>query len=324
MAASTLSLSSLRAALPSITASPSGPSVHFPNVKLPSGLRLSKPKSGTIPLNEFAGLAPLPPLLSPFLGQGLTTYEHSFPLISNGSRFFNMRHGRKVPKLNRPPDQRRALLRCLTTQLLKYGRIKTTRARASAMRKYVDKMITLAKDGTLHKRRQALGFIYEKQIVHALFAEVQERYGEREGGYTRIIRTLPRRGDNAPMAYIELGDLDSPAAKFLHPLNSSTQNPIKPFLHPPAKNPVLKSSNRLNRKLGTSFIRSLAAVYSPNPTERLDRVLQESFEAESLEEALAPNPVNLEFEKPENWTAPYLKYEFGWCDPFLPSQTSKV
>ena len=72
------------------------------------------------------------------------------------------------------------------------------------VRKYVDKMITLAKDGTLHKRRQALGFIYEKQIVHALFAEVPERYAERNGGYTRIIRTLPRRGDNAPLAYIEL------------------------------------------------------------------------------------------------------------------------
>lgn len=133
-----------------------------------------------------------------------SSYENCFVIIENGSKFFAMRHGRKVPKLNRPPDQRRALLRGLTTQLLKYGRIKTTRARASALRKYVDKMITLAKDGTLHKRRQALGFIYEKQIVHALFAEAPERYGERNGGYTRIIRTLPRRGDNAPMAYIEL------------------------------------------------------------------------------------------------------------------------
>ncbi|KAG6744434.1 hypothetical protein POTOM_053160 [Populus tomentosa] len=132
------------------------------------------------------------------------TCGHVFPDVDNGSRFFAMRHGRRVPKLNRPPDQRRALLRGLTTQLLKHGRIKTTRARASAMRKYVDKMITLAKDGSLHKRRQALGFIYEKQIVHALFAEVPDRYGERNGGYTRIIRTLPRRGDNAPMAYIEL------------------------------------------------------------------------------------------------------------------------
>lgn len=131
-------------------------------------------------------------------------FEHTFTVIGNGCRFFAMRHGRRVPKLNRPPDQRKALLRGLTTQLLKYGRIKTTRARARAMRKYVDKMITLAKEGTLHKRRQALGFIYEKQIVHALFAEVQDRYGDRNGGYTRIIRTLPRRGDNAPMAYIEL------------------------------------------------------------------------------------------------------------------------
>lgn len=133
-----------------------------------------------------------------------TGCDHSFTIIDNGGRVTAMRHGRRVPKLNRPPDQRRALIRGLTTQLLKYGRIKTTRARASAIRKYVDKMITLAKDGSLHKRRQALGFIYEKQIVHALFAEVPERYGERNGGYTRIIRTLPRRGDNAPMAYIEL------------------------------------------------------------------------------------------------------------------------
>ncbi|EOY10248.1 Ribosomal protein L17 family protein isoform 2 [Theobroma cacao] len=136
------------------------------------------------------------PSACPFLHCSRSCQPSPFPWL--------LWHGRRVPKLNRPPDQRRALLRGLTTQLLKYGRIKTTRARASAMRKYVDKMITLAKDGSLHKRRQALGFIYEKQIVHALFAEVPDRYGDRNGGYTRIIRTLPRRGDNAPMAYIEL------------------------------------------------------------------------------------------------------------------------
>ncbi|KAL3828995.1 hypothetical protein ACJIZ3_017797 [Penstemon smallii] len=194
---STWNLSSIRAALPS----PCGPSICFPNGSSHSRLRLSKPKSGPKPLNSFVGLAPLHPL---FFSQDATSFEHCFSIIDNGGRVSAMRHGRKVPKLNRPPDQRKALLRGLTTQLLKYGRIKTTRARASALRKYIDKMITLAKDGTLHKRRQALGFIYEKQIVHALFAEVDERYGEREGGYTRIIRTLPRRGDNAPMAYIEL------------------------------------------------------------------------------------------------------------------------
>ncbi|CAK8566146.1 unnamed protein product [Lathyrus sativus] len=195
-------MSSLRSALPSITP-PSASLVRFTAFPphSPPTLRISKIKpSSSLP--PFTGLRTRPlfgPASSEFSG-----FDQGFIVIGNGGRVYAMRHGRKVPKLNRPPDQRKALIRGLTTQLLKYGRIKTTRARASAIRKYVDKMITLAKDGSLHKRRQALGFIYEKQIVHALFAEVPERYGERNGGYTRIIRTLPRRGDNAPMAYIEL------------------------------------------------------------------------------------------------------------------------
>ncbi|XP_042481431.1 50S ribosomal protein L17, chloroplastic [Macadamia integrifolia] len=197
------SMASVRSALPSVV-STSCPSLRFPHrASFPSSAHLcfsqQKPKS----LPSFTGLSLDTHLLSLGSRQDYPS-EHTLTIIDNGGRFFAMRHGRRVPKLNRPPDQRRALLRGLTTQLLKHGRIKTTRARASAMRKYVDKMITLAKDGSLHKRRQALGFIYEKQIVHALFAEVPDRYGERNGGYTRIIRTLPRRGDNAPMAYIEL------------------------------------------------------------------------------------------------------------------------
>lgn len=65
-------------------------------------------------------------------------------------------------------------------------------------------MITLAKDGSLHARRQALGYLYDKSLVHALFEQVPERYGERNGGYTRVLRTMPRRGDCAPMGIIEL------------------------------------------------------------------------------------------------------------------------
>ncbi|CAL5427184.1 unnamed protein product [Camellia sinensis] len=211
--ATTWSMSSLRSALPSVQRPHHHhhhcpPSIGFSvgsSFVSPSSsrLRISLPKSEPKALRSFLGFAPLIPLLS-LSSEEFTSFGRGFTIIDNGGRFFAMRHGRRVPKLNRPPDQRRALLRGLTTQLLKHGRIKTTRARASAMRKYVDKMITLAKEGSLHKRRQALGFIYEKQIVHALFAEVPERYGERNGGYTRIIRTLPRRGDNAPMAYIEL------------------------------------------------------------------------------------------------------------------------
>lgn len=115
-----------------------------------------------------------------------------------------MRHSRRVPKLGKPADQRKALLRALTTQLIRNGQIKTTKARAKAVRSEVERMITLAKDGTLAARRRALGYMYDKQLVHALFEEAPGRYGDRKGGYTRILRTVSRRGDNAEMAIIEL------------------------------------------------------------------------------------------------------------------------
>ena len=115
-----------------------------------------------------------------------------------------MRHGRRVPELGRPAAQRKALLRALTTQLIRHGQVKTTKARAKAVRSEVDRMITLAKDGSLAARRRALGYMYDKQLVHALFAQAQERYGDRQGGYSRVVRTIRSRGDNAEMAIIEL------------------------------------------------------------------------------------------------------------------------
>lgn len=115
-----------------------------------------------------------------------------------------MRHRCRVKKLSKPTDQRRALLRALTTELIRHGRITTTKVRAKVVRTEAEKMITLAKDGSLAARRQALGYIYDKQLVHALFEQVPSRYGNRAGGYTRILQTVPRRGDNAEMAIIEL------------------------------------------------------------------------------------------------------------------------
>jgi large subunit ribosomal protein L17 len=106
--------------------------------------------------------------------------------------------------LGLPADQRKALLRALTTELIRNGRITTTKARAKAVRNETERMVTLAKDGSLAARRRALGYIYDKQLVHALFEQAQERYGDRQGGYTRIFRTIRRRGDNAEMAIIEL------------------------------------------------------------------------------------------------------------------------
>lgn len=115
-----------------------------------------------------------------------------------------MRHGRRVPKLGKAADQRKALLRALTTELIRNGRIKTTEVRAKAVRSEAERMVSLAKDGSLSARRQALGYIYDKQLVHALFDGAAERYADRNGGYTRIVRTVSRRGDNARMAIIEL------------------------------------------------------------------------------------------------------------------------
>ncbi len=115
-----------------------------------------------------------------------------------------MRHRCKVAKLGLPADQRKALMRSLATEIIRHGQIKTTLIRAKAVRSEVDKMITLAKDGSLAARRQALGYIYDKELVSELFNAVGDRYGNRNGGYTRIVRTKRRRGDNAEMAIIEL------------------------------------------------------------------------------------------------------------------------
>jgi large subunit ribosomal protein L17 len=115
-----------------------------------------------------------------------------------------MRHRCRTPQLGKPADQRKALLRALTTELIRHGRITTTKVRAKAVRSEAERMVTLAKDGSLAARRQALGYLYDKQLVHALFEQAPERYGSRQGGYTRILRTVNRKGDNAEMAIIEL------------------------------------------------------------------------------------------------------------------------
>ena len=115
-----------------------------------------------------------------------------------------MRHRCKVDLLGLPADQRKALLRSLATQIIRHGQLVTTKTRAKAVRKEVERMITLAKDGSLSARRQAMGYLYDKELVSQLVQEASNRYGNRNGGYTRIVRTKRRRGDNAEMAIIEL------------------------------------------------------------------------------------------------------------------------
>lgn len=107
-------------------------------------------------------------------------------------------------KLGRPSDQRRALLRNLTTSLLEHGKLETTVTRAKEVKRMTDKMVTLGKKGDLHARRQALAYITKEDVVTNLFNSIAPKYEERQGGYTRIYRIGPRRGDAAEMVVIEL------------------------------------------------------------------------------------------------------------------------
>ncbi|MDD4378118.1 MAG: 50S ribosomal protein L17 [Eubacteriales bacterium] len=106
-------------------------------------------------------------------------------------------------KLGRPTDQRRAMLRNLVTSFLESGKIETTVTRAKEVRSLAEKMITLGKEGSLHSRRQALAYITKEDVVTKLFEEIAPKYAERQGGYTRIIKVGPRRGDAAEMAILE-------------------------------------------------------------------------------------------------------------------------
>lgn len=107
-------------------------------------------------------------------------------------------------KLGRTTDHRMAMLRTLVTSFLDNGKIVTTVTRAKETRALAEKMITLGKQNTLHSRRQALAFITSEDVVTKLFNEIAPKYAERNGGYTRIIKMEPRRGDAAEMAVLEL------------------------------------------------------------------------------------------------------------------------
>jgi len=125
-----------------------------------------------------------------------------------------MRHARKGRKLGRDSAHRKALYANLACSLIEHGRIKTTEAKAKAVKPYAEKLITLGRRGDLHARRQALAELRTQEIVHKLFADVAPRMADRPGGYTRIIKIGHRLGDAAEMVYLELVDYDPAAARY--------------------------------------------------------------------------------------------------------------
>jgi large subunit ribosomal protein L17 len=115
-----------------------------------------------------------------------------------------MRHRMAQRKLGRPTDHRLAMIRNLITELLRHERIRTTEARARELRREAEKVITLAKTNDIHHRRLAQTKVFDQKMVTKLFDELGPRYAARPGGYIRMVKLMPRKGDSAPMAQVEL------------------------------------------------------------------------------------------------------------------------
>ncbi len=133
-----------------------------------------------------------------------------------------MRHRRKAKYFGVKTAHRKAMFRNMVTSLFRHGRITTTVTRAKELRRLADKLITLAKDGSLHSRRQALSVIMDKAVVAKLFSEIADQMANRKGGYTRIVRIGPRRGDGAMMCIIEL------VKESIRPLKARKAKSVKP------------------------------------------------------------------------------------------------
>jgi large subunit ribosomal protein L17 len=115
-----------------------------------------------------------------------------------------MRHRKAGRRFDMPTSQRMSMFRNLATTVLRDGHVETTEARAKEARRFVERMITLGKRGTLHSRRQALAFLYDRDVVQQVFDEVAPGYAERPGGYTRVVKLGQRKGDASKMARLEL------------------------------------------------------------------------------------------------------------------------
>src|SRR5438128_12698483 len=141
-----------------------------------------------------------------------------------------MRHHKAGKKLGRDSAHRRALYSNLAAALIEHGRIKTTEAKAKAVRPVAEQMITLGRRGDIHARRQALAYLRSQEVVHQLFSEVGPRFQDRQGGYTRIVKLGPRPGDSAPMAYLELVDFvpEAPAPRVRRPAEAEAETAAAP------------------------------------------------------------------------------------------------
>lgn len=185
-----------------------------------------------------------------------------------------MRHGKKFNHLGRTASHRKAMLSNMAKSLLEHKRISTTLAKAKELRKYIEPLITKAKEDSTHNRRVAFGYLKNKEAIKLLFGEVVEKVGNRPGGYTRIIKTGYRLGDNAEMCIIELVDFNELMLKEEQPVKKAGRRRSR------------RGSGKGNESAGTG-------VATAETTEASE---SKSTEAEVVEEVSSETP---ESETPE-------------------------
>jgi large subunit ribosomal protein L17 len=189
-----------------------------------------------------------------------------------------MRHRKHTVKLNRTSSHRKAMFRNMVTSLFKYDRIKTTDAKAKELRRWADHIITLAKKGDLHARRQVLSIVREKAVVHKLFDEVNDRFGSTSGGYTRILKIGLRPGDAAAISLIE----------FVTPEEEKKKKRAK---KKPTSKPVLKTADKKDKAVSKKDAASSGKktkkekVSDKVPEAKADESSAKSAEADVVSEA---------------------------------------
>ena len=183
----------------------------------------------------------------------------------------------KGPRLGGGPAHQRLILANLATQLFEHGRITTTEAKARALRPHAEKLITKAKKGDLHNRREVLKTIRDKGVVHTLFTEIAPTFSERPGGYTRITKIGPRKGDNAPMAVIELvTEAYTPSAPKTQAAPAAAPAPVE---EAPAEETTEAGPTELAEEASPE-----ESVVAEEETEVTEPVSDEAAEAESTED----------------------------------------
>jgi large subunit ribosomal protein L17 len=182
----------------------------------------------------------------------------------------------KGPRLGGGPAHERLLLANLATALFEHDRITTTEAKAKRLRPLAEKLITFARHGELHDRRQVLKVIRNKDVVHKLFAEIGPKFAERPGGYTRIIKVNPRKGDNAPMAVIELVEELSAAARVVREAERSRGTKVAPSKAPTGRTAELAEDAAAESPTAARVAGDAAAAKRESEDATAETVVDES------------------------------------------------